>query len=179
MRRALGSGLHRKAICGAGVSVQGLKRAGPVIVVRGEGRRAPGISAKFGADSARGKWIASNGLRSRVLGIWLLEGESVGAAGQWVVGAGVVHGAAGSRHGNAEQRRGVPARGGRKEGRRGRWRVGPGGQTQSGVNGRAAERERAGALADEWGRPVGRARARGRANAGWSGSTRELGLTAS
>ena len=81
--------------------------------------------------------------------------------------------------GNAEQRRGVPARGGRKEGRRGHWRVGPGGQTQSGVNGQAAERERAGALADEWGRPVSRAQAHGRANAGWSGSARELGLAAS
>ena len=75
--------------------MQGLKRAGLVIMVRGEGRRAPGISAKFGADSARGKRIPSNGLRSRVLRIWLLEGESVGVAGQWAGGAGVVHGAAG------------------------------------------------------------------------------------
>ena len=98
--------------------MQGLKRAGPVIVVRGEGRRAPGISAKFGADSARGKWIASNGLRSRVLGIWLLEGESVGAAGQWASGDGVVHGVAGSwrgQRGAAQRSPGARRKKGREE----------------------------------------------------------------
>ena len=51
----------------------------------------------------------------------------------------------------------------RKKGRRKRGTDGwdRSGQTQSGGgNGRAAERERAGALADEWGRPVGRVRVR-------------------